>query len=327
MRLRVFAADSVTEAMRQIRRELGDDAVIVSTQSDDDGSVRITAALAASEPDDDLEELLASDRGEDMRQHLHEALAYHGVHPGLAAAILDGTSMDSFETPEQALESALAGAFDFEPIALDSHRPLMLLGTPGAGKTLCAVKLATRAVMEKRRLAIVTADGVRAGAHAQLSAFTDILEAQLLSADGPRELRQALDHVPAGAVTLIDTTGANPFAAGEMAALARLIEASGAEPVLVCAAGGDAIEAAEMASAFAAIGVHRLMVTRLDIARRLGAMLALADAGPFAFSNVSFSPQVARGMRALGAHALSRLLLRDPHQAVHDITLEKAALS
>ena len=107
----------------------------------------------------------------------------------------------------------------------------------------------------------------------------------------------------------------------------QLIEAADAEPVLVLAAGGDVAEAAEIVGSFAAIGARRMVVTRLDISRRLGAMLVVAEAGPLAFSDVSFSPQVARGLKFLTPQALARLLMRDPLQAAqHDATPKKALI-
>ncbi len=46
MRLKSFSAASMAEAMKQVRQELGDDAIIVSTQGGDAAdSVRVTAAV------------------------------------------------------------------------------------------------------------------------------------------------------------------------------------------------------------------------------------------------------------------------------------------
>jgi hypothetical protein len=50
-------------------------------------------------------------------------------------------------------------------------------------------------------------------------------------------------------------------------------------PALVLPAGLDAEEAAETARAFQLLGCRHLVPTRLDAARRLGGVLAAADAG------------------------------------------------
>ncbi|MGV8998093.1 MAG: hypothetical protein ACOH12_14220 [Parvibaculaceae bacterium] len=45
MRLRTFNAVNITEAIAQVRHELGSDAIIVSSHVSDDGRAEITAAI------------------------------------------------------------------------------------------------------------------------------------------------------------------------------------------------------------------------------------------------------------------------------------------
>ena len=63
-----------------------------------------------------------------------------------------------------------------------------------------------------------------------------------------------------------------------------------------------------------AVSADRMLITRLDAARRLGAILAAAEGGRLSFSNVSVSAHVARGFHALEPGELARLLLCDPNQ-------------
>ena len=325
MRLRVYAAETVADAMRQIRRELGDDAVIVSTETDED-EVRITAAL----DDQDEAELLAGLAGGEAPPAAHpvlvEALAYHGVPEDLARDLVGLAAGDGDGDAVSLLEGALAHGFDFAPVNLGRPaRPLTMVGIPGAGKTVTTAKLAARATIAGRAVRVISTDTFRAGARAQLAAFTDILGTELVEADGPDELRTALDASPAEALVLIDTAGVNPFDQADMAAAARLVEAGRAEPVLVTAAGGDPIEAAEIAACFAPLGVRRLVATRLDVARRLGGLLAAARSGPFSFAEASASAQVARGLAALTPALLARLLLGEPMPSAERSKSEKAA--
>lgn len=326
MRIKIFSSDTITNAMRQIREELGDDAVIISTQTDDEsGGVRITAALEVDDQEDSIADILVDEAIDATRDEIYQALDYHGVPRSLSDPMIGGLESDGRADAEEALEAVLRRRFEFEPLTLQSlDQPLILVGAPGSGKTTSAARLATRATVENRQLSVITTDSFRAGAREQLSAFTDILETGLVCVDGPEELRAALDQSPQNATTIIDTTGANPFNANEMAALAKLVEVSKAEPVLVFAAGGDVAEAAEIGACFGVLGVRRMIVTRLDIARRLGAPISAADAGPLSFSDVSFSPQVARGMKPLTPQALARLLLRDPNRLETELPSEKA---
>lgn len=326
MRIKIFAAETVTQAMRQIRDDLGDNAVIISTQTDEEaGGVRITAALEVDDREDEISNLLGNDVADSVREEITQALDYHGVPRGIVDSLVNTLEDGELERAQSGLEISLRQKYAFHPLSLSSiDRPVMLVGPPGSGKTTTAARLATRATMERRPLTVITTDNFRAGAQAQLSAFTDILDTELACVEGPNELRDAMRLTPRDAVAIIDTAGANPFSTTEMTTLSRLIESADAEPVLVIAAGGDVIEASEIAACFRALGVKRMVVTRLDITRRLGAMLAVSDAGPFALSDVSFSPQVARGMKSLTPQTLARLLLRDPTQSSQALPSEKA---
>ena len=97
-----------------------------------------------------------------------------------------------------------------------------------------------------------------------------------------------------------------------MADIRAFIDAADAEPVFVLAAGGDPAEAAEAAEAFAALGARRMIVTQVDLARRLGGILAAADTASLAFAGISISPFVAQGVGSLNPVSLARLILRDP---------------
>ena len=107
---------------------------------------------------------------------------------------------------------------------------------------------------------------------------------------------------------LIDTSGINPFQGREVAALAELLRASRAEPVLVLPAGLDGEDSVEIAANFAAIGARRLMVSKLDTTRRLGSILAAADIG-LAFAGASVGREIGPGTTPLSAAGLARVLL------------------
>lgn len=97
----------------------------------------------------------------------------------------------------------------------------------------------------------------------------------------------------------------------DMTALKGLIRAAGADPLLVLPAGGDALEAADMAQAFADAGAGRMVVTRLDVTRRLGGMLAAAETSRLGFPGVSTTPRVSKGLSPISAVSLARLIMLD----------------
>lgn len=167
MRLKLFRAPAMAQAMAQVRAELGEDALILATRRLGDG-VEITAAL---EPDDlpppSLPPLTPPDSAR------LAALDFHGVPAALRAALQHGE-----------LETALAKAIPFGSLPF-GKAPLLLVGPPGAGKTLTVARLATRLVMAGDPPMVITADGKRAGATEQLAAFTRLLGISLIVASHP----------------------------------------------------------------------------------------------------------------------------------------------
>lgn len=296
MRLKVFRAPRMAEAMALLRAELGAEAVILGTRRVA-GGVEVTAALDPEEP------VLIPPAGAAAAPSAAGPLAFHNLPSGLAAALGHGP-----------LEAALAATFGFGTLPEAHERPMMLVGPPGAGKTLTCAKIAARLVLRGAAPAVVTADGQRAGAAAQLAAFTGVLGLTLALAPSPATLSKALARRARGQPVLVDTAGCDPFDAPQAIGLRALAAAAGAELVLVLPAGLDAQEAADLARAFAALGARHLVPTRLDSARRLGAVLAAAQAGPLLLTEAGIGPEVVDGLEPLSPARLAARLVAAPRR-------------
>ena len=313
MRLKTFTAPTMTEAMAEVRAALGRDAVIVSTFEGRQGTgVQITAALEETVPQppvfkEDVEN--ATIDGRSGTSGIAEALTYHGLPRQLSERITALAQSMEADDLEQALAGALDAGFNFSPLNLLAGNPIMLIGQPGAGKSVSVAKLAARTVMKGKPCRVISTDTIRAGGIAQLSGFTDILQAPLETASAPDELRNALSLATDDDVVLIDSPGTNPFNHGEVKDLKRFI-LKGIEPVLVMAAGGDASEAADIAAAFRPLGAKRIIFTRIDATRRYGAIAAAADAAGMVLGDVSLSPFVAEGLKTINPISLARLMLK-----------------
>lgn len=306
MRLRSYTAATIPEAMALVREHLGPEAIIVSTQSLESGGASVTAALEEGDPP-------AGSIADDAVDAIHEALAAHGVPPRLIEKLLKAAAeLDSDDTV-LALAGALDAVFTFAPIGdRPAARPLMLVGPPGAGKTISTAKLAARAVLGHRPTRVVTADTVRAGGIEQLEAFTRLLELPLHTVESTKHLTGLVSDPVAGEMVLVDTAGINPYNASDRADLAGFIAAAEAEPIFVVPGGGDLFDTVEMAGIFAELGCRRMLATRLDMVQRLGSVLAAAEAANLAFCDVGITPSVADGLTPLTPVALARLLLPDP---------------
>lgn len=302
MRLRTFTAATMSEAMALVRARLGPDAIIMATEEGEDGATRVTAAV-------EQPERLAPGIEPDVIDVLNEALSAHGLAPLLVEKILCAALPFETDEPLLALSSAFATFFSFAPLDGEPRRPILLAGPPGAGKTVSAAKLATRAVVAGKPVRLITADTVRAGGIEQLEAFARLLRLPLQRAESAQRLAPIAAAAAPGELTLIDAPGINPYSAGDRRELTQLITASGAEPVLVLPAGGDAVDTLELARIFRDLGAGRMIVTRLDMVQRLGSVIACADALRVGFAEAGVSADIAQGLTAFNPVVLARLVL------------------
>ena len=314
MRLRLFRAQGMAEAMARVRAELGEDALILSTRRVD-GCIEITAALEP-EPEPEPEPLFTLP---------------HPTRPGLGRfdparpdparlAVLTWHAVPADLHPilgHGDLEEAIGRALAFGVLPLNAHdNPVMLTGPPGAGKTLTAVRLATRLVMKGVTPLVITTDAKRAGATEQLAAFTKLLGVPLLVASHPVSLARALARRRDGAPVLIDTAGTDPHDPAQAEELKNLASVAGALVALVLPAGMDPAESADLAVAHAGCGGACLIATRLDLARRLGGVIAASAASRLPLTEAGIGPGAADGLTPFTPSLLAARLTR-PERPSH----------
>lgn len=236
-------------------------------------------------------------------------LTYHGLSSHQVGAIVSTLRKLDTRDATHALTSALDARIVFQPVSEKPRRPVMLIGAPGAGKTVTVSKLAARARLAGHQIHVITTDTLRSGAVEQLGALLARMDAQVETAETPAALSKALARQRGrDAAIFIDTPGTNAFSDGERRDLNAFITAADIEPVYLAAAGGDAAESGEQARIFGELGATRLIMTRLDAARRLGALLTAALEGGLSIAQVSLSPYLSEPLSALNAGMLARIL-------------------
>ena len=295
--------------MAQVRAALGEDAIIVSTiRGKSSRGVQITAAKEL-QPDRGHAAPMPAEETSNFGT-VADTLRFHGVSTMLAERLANVSHGFDEEDWGVALAGAIDASFSFSPLAMEPSRPIMLVGLPGAGKTVTTAKLAARTTFAGSTVGVITTDCVRAGGVEQLTAFTDILSARVFVGDTVEAAKNALEKLNGCNAVFVDTTGTNPFDRRETDDLRTLIEGLNAEPVMVVAAGGDTVETADAAQVFAGLGVRRFITTRLDIVRRLGTLLDIADRTGMALADVSATPFIAQGLQTLNPISFARLLQR-----------------
>ncbi len=325
MRLRTFNAPDMSHAMQMIRDTLGREAVIIASHRAENGKgVVVTAAAEQEDQSLPMEEAVAhsSFTQEPVLQHIEDILRFHSAPEHVSSKLLEVARHLNLQGKDihTDLTRLMAACFQYAPLPLDQENfTIMLVGPPGTGKTMTIAKMASQAVMEKKKPVVITTDNKRAGGVEQLSAFTSILGIELNIADNRGELWRLLQEYAPHHRILIDTGGVNPFNPADLREIMEYVKLDRSiEPVLVSAAGSDSAEAEDMARAFAPLGVRRLLLTRIDAARRYGSVLTAAMSGRFAFCHASNSSRIIGEFTLLNPVTLTELLLRyqSPQKAV-----------
>jgi flagellar biosynthesis protein FlhF len=282
MRLKTFTAKTLSEALSRVRKDLGPEAIIVSTLEPSNKSpARVTAAL----------DPYAQER-ESIESPLRESNERTGLVNARLASLFDAHGIDgdllSPLSNAGSLETALEELFDFAPLGkgfMDwvsgSGSSLVLVGLPGAGKTVTLAKIASEILMDGRdpsKLQLVTLDREKSGALEQMKAYAKALGVKAFGVKSAEGILKLMAKSP-DSLFLIDTPGINPFCEKQMAMVAECVLALKRDPFLVLPAGGDPVVMQEISQAFSVLGARRLIITCLDMIRRLGGALAPCSQG------------------------------------------------
>jgi flagellar biosynthesis protein FlhF len=310
MKMKMFSAPTMAEAMALVRAEMGPDAVILS-ERDEDGRVEIRAAVERSFNHKFAAPKFAEVRPafDQARDKLSTVLRWHEAPDGFSQMVAEAGSRLGAGTEQiAALSAGVEGILTFAPIQPRPERSLMLVGPHGSGKTTAAAKLALRLSDAESPLEAVAADFDASGQAARLAAL--MMKPFVANALSPDHLsRLVRERDDSERRCIIDAPPFNPLDEGDMKRLKDLISRLNVEPVLVISAEGHAMDLEDNCRAFAAAGCRRAIVTRLDAVRRRGGIFASLSSTRLSIAQLGLAPNVGSGLVPASATRVARLLL------------------
>ena len=186
-----------------------------------------------------------------------------------------------------------------------------LVGPTGVGKTTTIAKLAANfKLRDDVKVGLVTVDTYRVAAVEQLRTYAEIIDLPMHVVTSPREMRRALDELAGMELVLIDTAGRSPrdeLKIQELKSFLAEADVDQVHLVLSLVASPRALE--KTAEKFRTVGVTSLLLTKLDEAPGIGAVLSAAKRIQLPISYFTTGQDVPDDIEAASAVRAARLIL------------------
>jgi flagellar biosynthesis protein FlhF len=325
MHLKRYRRETVKEALRAVREDLGPNALILSTRMVTATGVRgwfgarvVEVTAAAERPtmsgSRHVDEPVAS-RADRSIDEVVARLQAIGLDPVLARDVAKALPVNrrrgaTLETIRETLELQLA------PLAADddTFAPIeVFVGPPGVGKTTTIAKIAAQErAKHGERLGLLSADGFRVGAIEQLRLYADILGTPLKVARTPGELESALRG--SKRPMLLDTAGRSASDEVSREMLRVLAGRKDVRTHLVLAANTPASVVRRTLDRFEDARPSRLVITKLDEAESIAPIVSLVRDRNLPVSYLGTGQAVPEDLERATAPALAAWVAGDVRQ-------------
>ncbi len=356
MKIKKIRAKSFGEALTLVRKELGEDAVILSSE-DKKGSksyVEVTAAVdydveANNEPvyskativEDsvNVEEsgiLELKSEIKDLRESI-EAMKNTGFELKLSEEmkkmfgfLKDRSIKEEFalKLVEKAsdiedLESLISDDIDNSIAENDvltesgktgvekSKKIVMLIGPTGVGKTTTVAKLASKAVKDGKRAAMISIDTYKIGAAEQIRIYSRMIGIPLDIVSSLESLKKSIDRFSDRDIIFIDTAGKNPGDNQYIEGLNEVYKTGfQIETQLLLSTSSDCDFLMDTHKYYKSLPIDKLAFTKTDEAVKLGSIYNLCRLYKKPVAYITTGQRVPGNIEFVDSRKLTNLILR-----------------
>ncbi len=325
--MRKFYAATVEDALAQVARELGEDAVILDTRTVQERDnhpfegveVWVQEPETAPVPAPALKPppMPVATTPDALAGELHHLQAQiQTVHQQLDSVVqrmgwLGATAGEAVGELGDAVASSLALRLPFSGgIRLNGSTRVALIGPAGVGKTTQALKLAYHLAHGCGvTVGLIAADTLRVGAREQIGKACAALGLPLAYVYNAEQVAAAVDALRDCQVLLLDTPGVNPRQADECAWLDVLLTAlDPAEVHLVLPAALTGTGLRALLRAYARYEPDHLILTKLDEIACLSESAPLILDSGLALSFLGIGPSIMDDLLVASAEECARFL-------------------
>jgi flagellar biosynthesis GTPase FlhF len=191
---------------------------------------------------------------------------------------------------------------------------VFLLGQAGVGKTTTLTKMAAKqSLIEGRRVAVINADTERMGSQPQIEALSRVLDIEVNALTGSAsELELALARHADKDVVFVDVPGYSQRDRSSLKRLEELVAVAGRKQCFLVLTASTALdEMHQTLRAFRPIGVHGIVLTKLDEAEYYGTAVTFATQSKIPIAYVTTGRRMPEDIELATPGRLGSLLFGD----------------
>ncbi len=295
MRIKRYTVHDMREAVYLIKKDLGPDAMIVSSKKVREkglkgllspAKIEVTAAVElGNDTEMNLETYAQKDTPLQSPPNnldtykIRQCLLKMDIGPETIEFLLhDLDVMSHHNEIRQVLQQRLLSVF--KPVPNKNKTPdiMAFIGVPGVGKTTTIAKIAAiNALFNNLRIGLITIDSFRVGAVEQMRIYGEIIGTTVDVVSTPGELQQAVEKNRDKDLILIDTTGRpsrNTYQLAEIKAFLEVVK--GVNIYLVISAATKVNDTTRIINDFKVIPYSQLIISKLDETESPGTLLNAA---------------------------------------------------
>ena len=200
---------------------------------------------------------------------------------------------------------------DIEVVNKDLRGNVVLIGPTGVGKTTTIAKLAGRlALIEKKKVGLITIDTYRIGAVEQLKTYAEIMNIPFKVVITLKEMEEAINALKDCDVILIDTTGRsskNTMQISELRAFIQKVNSSNISLVISGTTKNKDINA--ILSGYGEINYKDIIITKLDETTSYGCIYNIAKKSKKPISYITVGQNVPDDIKVPSKEEIVKLIL------------------